>query len=193
MCPPAQVCVGGRTRTGQVQHALQSAPCGLAAVGVPAPVSALTPCCRPAAGRVYDAAAVGACCRRAGVLFMLDACQSVGQLPVDVQLIGCDFLSGTGRKYLRGPRGSGFLVCRRCARRSGLPPPFCACLRFLLDAAPNNTHRCADWPANRPALLATEMPSASLSLPCWTTPAPAGARQRSTPWRQAPSALRATK
>ncbi|PRW58845.1 aminotransferase class V [Chlorella sorokiniana] len=63
-------------------------------------------------GQVYDAAAVGALCRQAGVLYMLDACQSIGQLPVDVQAIQCDFACGTGRKYLRGPRGSGFLFCR---------------------------------------------------------------------------------
>jgi len=75
-------------------------------------------------GLIQDVSSVGAMCRARDILYLVDGCQSVGQMPIDAEQIGCDFLSGTARKYMRGPRGVGFLYVSDRILASDLEPLF---------------------------------------------------------------------
>jgi selenocysteine lyase/cysteine desulfurase len=75
-------------------------------------------------GLVQDVESIGTMCRARDILYLVDGCQSVGQMPVDVEAMGCDFFAATSRKYLRGPRGAGFLYVSDRVLDRGLEPLF---------------------------------------------------------------------
>ncbi|MGH7497327.1 MAG: aminotransferase class V-fold PLP-dependent enzyme, partial [Gemmatimonadales bacterium] len=73
-------------------------------------------------GLVQPVEAIGEICRSFEVPYLVDACQAVGQMPVAVDRLHCDYLAGTGRKFLRGPRGVGFLFVSDRALAAGAHP-----------------------------------------------------------------------
>jgi cysteine desulfurase/selenocysteine lyase len=108
-------------------------------------------------GPVQPIEQIGALARSAGVLFLLDACQGVGQMPIDVQKIGCHMLAATSRKYLRGPRGMGFLYVERSLCQN-LEPAFLDLHAAALQSADTFTiradaRRFENWECNVAAKL----------------------------------------
>ena len=75
-------------------------------------------------GAVQPVAEVGHLVAPHRAIYLLDACQAAGQLPLSVSEIGCDFLSYTGRKFMRGPRGTGALFARETVMDRLSPPVF---------------------------------------------------------------------
>lgn len=101
-------------------------------------------------GLVQPAEEVGKICRAYDLIYLLDACQSIGQLPLDVNKLQCHFLSATFRKFLRGPRGAGFLYVSDSILQQPLEPLFID-MRGAQWTAPNqyaplvNAQRFEDW------------------------------------------------
>jgi cysteine desulfurase/selenocysteine lyase len=95
-------------------------------------------------GLIQDVEAVGELCNKYDILYLVDACQSIGQLVVDVQKIKCDFITATGRKFLRGPRGTGILyVSDKVLERNLQPLIIDSCGAEWIDADHYKVHQTA--------------------------------------------------
>jgi len=75
-------------------------------------------------GLVQPVEAIGALCRANDIWYFVDVCQSFGQMPLDAEAIGADFMSATFRKFMRGPRGTGILYASDRVLESNLEPLF---------------------------------------------------------------------
>ncbi|MEV4316442.1 aminotransferase class V-fold PLP-dependent enzyme [Actinocrispum sp. NPDC049592] len=67
-------------------------------------------------GLINPVSSVAALAHSVGASVILDACQSLGQLPLSFESLGVDAITGTGRKWIRGPRGTGVLAIRSSLR-----------------------------------------------------------------------------
>lgn len=108
-------------------------------------------------GLINPVSEVGSIAKQYGILFLLDATQSIGQMPVDVEEIKCDFLCATGRKFLRGPRGTGFLYVSKSVIQECNPPFIDLHSAILIKTnyyeLKNNASRFETWEQNIAAKL----------------------------------------
>jgi selenocysteine lyase/cysteine desulfurase len=73
---------------------------------------------------VQPVADIGRICAEHAVPYLIDACQAVGQIPIDGGTLHCDFLSATARKFMRGPRGVGLLYVADGMLDAGAAPHY---------------------------------------------------------------------
>ncbi len=108
-------------------------------------------------GLVNPVEAIGKVAKQHGILYLVDACQSAGQMPLDVNAINCDFLSATGRKFLRGPRGVGFVFVSKPVLASLHPPVVDLFSATWIDAdhyeLRQDARRFENWESNYAAKL----------------------------------------
>jgi len=106
-------------------------------------------------GLINDAAAVGRVTKPAGIPYFIDAAQALGQIPIDVAVLGCDVLKATGRKFLRGPRGTAILYVRREFQQRLVPSYLDVVSGPMVDGVVSirNDARRFEASENSPALL----------------------------------------